>query len=85
MLLKPKKNYYLDIALLLFGVVSIMTGIALSIKPPALMPYLRAMNVKSLHEWASYALTLLVILHVVFHMDWIKAMTKNTINPKNNP
>ena len=84
MFLKPKKQYYLDIALLLFGLVSILTGMALSIKPPALMPYLRAMNVKSLHEWASYALTVFVILHVVFHMDWIKAMTKNTINPKNN-
>lgn len=83
MLSKVFKNYYLDIALLLFGVVSALTGIALAIKPPSLMPFLTAIHVGVLHRWVSYALIVLVILHLVFHLDWIKAMTKNKIS-KNN-
>jgi hypothetical protein len=82
MLSKSEKNYYLDIALLLFGLISIITGIAISIKPPALMPFLKAINIKSLHEWSSYTLTILVLLHLVLHMDWIKAMTKKKINSR---
>ena len=82
MLSKPEKNYYLDIALLLFGAVSIATGIAISTKPPALMSFLKAINVKSLHEWSSYALTILVMLHLIFHMDWFKAMTRKKIHSK---
>ena len=82
MLSKPEKSFYLNIALLLLGAVSIFTGLALSLKPPTLMPFLMAMHIKSLHEWASYALTLLIMLHLIFHFDWIKAMTKNKFASK---
>ncbi|SFL59027.1 DUF4405 domain-containing protein [Pelosinus propionicus] len=82
MLSKPEKNYCLDIALLLFGAVSIATGVAISIKPPALMSFLKAINVKSLHEWSSYALTILLMFHLIFHVDWFKAMTRKKIHSK---
>jgi hypothetical protein len=76
MLSKPKRNYCLDIALLLMGTFCALTGIALAIKPHSLMPFLMSIHIKSLHEWTGYVLTVLVMLHLVFHLDWIKAMTK---------
>lgn len=76
MLSKPERNYYLNILLLFFGIICVLTGIALAIKPPALMPFLMTIHIKSFHEWASYALTVLIMLHLVFHIDWIKAMMK---------
>lgn len=82
MLSKPERNYYLNIALLLLGTICVLTGLLLAIKPPALMPFLRAISIKSLHEWTSYALTFLVMLHLAFHLEWIKAMTKKKILAK---
>jgi len=79
MLLKSEKNCYLNIALLVFGAASVLTGIALSLKPPSLMPFLKAINIKALHEWVSYGLTVLVIFHLLFHLDWFKTMTKKRI------
>jgi cytochrome b561 len=76
MLSKTEKNYFLFIALLILGLMSFLTGILLSVKIPALMPFLKAIHIKSLHEWLSYTLTCLVILHLIFHRDWIKAVVK---------
>ncbi|MBU2702250.1 membrane-bound ClpP family serine protease [Sporomusaceae bacterium BoRhaA] len=83
MLSKPERNYYLNIILLVLGTICVLTGIALAIKPPSLMPFLMSIHIKSLHEWTSYALTILVMFHLAFHLNWIKAMTKNKINKKN--
>lgn len=77
MLSKAEKNLYLNIALLILGTISVLTGLALSIKIPALMPFLRSINIKNLHEWISYALTIFVVLHLLSHIDWIKVMLKN--------
>jgi hypothetical protein len=76
MLSKPERNYYLNITLLLLGTVSVLTGIAMSIDLPYFLPFLLAIHIKLLHEYASYSLTVLVILHLIFHLDWFKAMTK---------
>ncbi|WP_371370860.1 hypothetical protein [Sporomusa aerivorans] len=85
LLSKPEKNYYLNIALLLFGSVSAFTGVALSINLPYLMPFLMAVHIKFLHELASYSLTVLVIFHLIFHFDWFKAMTKKGFDSSNHP
>ena len=82
MLSKPEKSYYLNITLLLLGMFCVLTGIALAIKPSSLMPFLMAIHFKTLHEWVSYALTVLVMLHLLFHLDWIKAMTKKRMAAK---
>lgn len=82
MLSKPEKNYYLNIVLLLLGTICVLTGIILAIKPHSLMPFFMSIHVKFLHEWASYALTALVMLHLLFHIEWIKAMTKKKITTK---
>lgn len=82
MLSKTERNFYLHIALLLLGIVIVLTGIALSLRSSALRPFLRALHIRSLHEWVGYALTVLVIIHLVFHMDWIKATAKKIFTMK---
>lgn len=71
---KVAKNLYLDITLLITGIVCVLTGTALAIKPGALMSLFNAIHLKSLHVWASYLLVILVIGHLILHLDWIKAM-----------
>lgn len=85
MLAKPERDYYLNITLLLLGAVSLLTGIALSLKLPYFIPFLLAAHIKSLHEWASYTLTAVVLLHLLCHLDWFKAMTKKGFDNSNQP
>lgn len=72
---KAEKNYYIDIALLLIGVVCILTGFALAFKPAFLTTILPVFRMKSLHEWTGYLLTVLIVLHLLLHFDWMKSMT----------
>lgn len=80
MLSKPERNLYLNFLMLILGIVTVLTGVILSVKPVALLSLLRGIiNIKALHEYASYLLTLLVMLHLIFHFEWIKAMIKNKL------
>lgn len=76
MFLNPKNNAYLNITLIILGAISFLTGFAMSVKLPVLRPYLSAINVKHLHEWVSYTLTLVVILHLLGHLNWFKSLIK---------
>lgn len=85
MLSKPERNLYLTFLMLILGVVTVLTGVILSIKPPVLLSLLKGIvNIKALHEYASYLLTLLVMIHLVFHSDWVKIMIKNKLCSKVN-
>jgi hypothetical protein len=76
MLSKTKKDYYLNIILLLLGTICLLTGIALETLPSSIMPFSIAIHFKFLHVWASYALAMLVMIHLLLDLDWIKAMTE---------
>lgn len=72
---KAEKNYYIDIGLLLIGVVCILTGFALAFKPAFLTTVLPVFRMKSLHEWTGYLLTALIIVHLLLHFSWMQSMT----------
>jgi hypothetical protein len=76
------QTIYLTIVLIILEAVFLLIGITLSEKPPSLIPFLMYIHIKFLHKWVGYSLTVLVTLHHVFHMDWIKAMTKKKITTK---
>ena len=77
MVAKAEKNYFLNISLFIIGTVCMITGVFLAIKPQVLMPLIIAIKAKSLHEWTGYLFILLVMFHLFFHFDWVKALTKN--------
>ena len=74
---KAEKNYFLNIMLLIIGATCAITGILIDIKPLVLAPILLAIKAKSLHEWSGYLSIILVIVHLIYHFDWIKLMTKS--------
>lgn len=61
MLSKPERNYYLNISLLFFGVVYVITEIITYINPSALIPFL--IDIKSIQEYTLYALAVLILIH----------------------
>ena len=77
MITKADKNYFLNITLFIIGIVCMVTGVLLAFKPQLLMPFILAIKAKTLHEWTGYLFILLVMGHLLFHFDWIKALTKN--------
>lgn len=79
---KPEKNYFINIMLAIIGFTCMLTGIGLALKPTFLMPMLRAIQFKNLHEWTGYVLTILVGWHLLMHSTWIKGMTNSIIKDK---
>lgn len=77
MVAKAEKNYFLNISLFIIGTICMITGVFLAIKPQVLMPFIIAIKAKTMHEWTGYLFILLTMLHLVFHFDWVKALTKN--------
>ncbi|MDU2064347.1 MAG: DUF4405 domain-containing protein [Sporomusaceae bacterium] len=78
MISKADINFYLNIALFCLGLISAGTGILLSLK----LPELRVLPLKPFHEWSSYILTGLVLIHLFFHSGWIKTMVRNKLTSK---
>ncbi|MAG77759.1 hypothetical protein CL616_00140 [archaeon] len=75
-----KVNYFIDVLLAISALLVISTGL---IKFPGLIPTLGLSysnlpmgTLSRIHDWAGIALTILVIIHLVLHWNWIKATTK---------
>lgn len=73
---KAKKNYCLNVILLVLGIACSITGIVLDVKPDILMPFFKLIHFRELHKWSGYILIVLVMVHLFWHLDWIKFMTK---------
>ena len=67
------KNYLLNIALGVSSLACIITGFILKFKIPALMA---SVNIKMMHEWTGYLMSVLVVLHLLMHLKWMQALTK---------
>jgi hypothetical protein len=76
MISKARKSYYLNSLLLLLGIVCILAKIVLAVKPQPFMLFFRASSVKTLHEWTSYILTILVTTHLLLHLSRLKVTAK---------
>lgn len=74
-------NYWIDIGLAISFFICFITGL---IKWPGLIKIigtsaykvLHLKNISLLHDWSGLIMGLLVIVHLILHWKWIKAMTK---------
>lgn len=79
---KVMKNYWVDIILLISGVVCIGTGYVLDFHLTGTRE--AAMMMKKIHFWAGYILSFAVIVHLILHFSWLKNVTcKNFSSPEN--
>lgn len=67
------KNYWMDIILLISGVVCLVTGYVMDFH----LTSTREAHVlmKNLHIWTGYIMTIALIFHVIWHMSWLKNVT----------
>lgn len=75
------QNYFIDMAILATGFLSLATGIA---KWPGLVyalglsyPSLPMGALTALHDWMGLITGALVLLHVILHVKWLGTMTRN--------
>lgn len=73
MMTKVVKNYWVDIILLISGVICIATGYVIDFH--MLSTKEQAMIIKHIHVWSGYFMTIAVIFHVIWHMNWLKNVT----------
>jgi hypothetical protein len=80
---KPEKNYFLDLALGVVGLICVLTGLGLKFHPLVLETILSGKFMKPLHEWSGYIVVLLVLLHLGMHGQWLQSFTQKIFsNPK---
>lgn len=71
-----KKNFILDVILFISGIICIATGIILDfhlVKHGTEMRHL----VRDFHTYSGYIMAVGLILHLAWHMNWIKSAAKN--------
>jgi len=77
---RSKLNYWIDVGLAISFLAVAVTGI---IKFPLIIRYLGLRGTEAfsrmsfIHDWAGVVLTLLVLIHLILHWNWIKTMTKD--------
>ncbi len=82
-----KLNYWINVGLIIFFFISFLTGL---IKWPGLIKVigtsaykvLYIKNISLLHDWSGLIMSLLVLVHLVLHWNWMAAITKNIFKGK---
>ena len=71
-----KKNFWLDVILLISGLICIVTGICLDfhLLPRGDMDILRQM--RHIHIYSGYVMAVGIIFHIAWHGGWIKNSAK---------
>jgi len=83
---KKWTNYIIDMGLLVTFILSFFTGV---FKWPALLPkfgisykQLPMSTISFIHDWSALVMSILVIIHIILHWDWIVTMTKKLFEKK---
>jgi hypothetical protein len=74
---KAKLNYFIDLLMLIVGSIVAITGI---LKLPVLRSVYRTLPIRTLtqlHDISGVIIVVLVIIHLIFHWNWIICMTKS--------
>lgn len=82
MLSKPEKNYFINVGLGIITLVCIGSGIILAARPAFVM---NAVQVpwQQLHALTGYGMIVGVVVHLLMHSKWIKAVTSKIVgSPK---
>ncbi len=76
-----KKNFLLDIILLICGITCIITGIVMDFH---LVPggWETRYIIRQVHIYSGYIMAIGIILHVAWHGSWIKSAAKNFFHKK---
>lgn len=73
MFMRSEKNYFLDVPLFITGIVCLITGILLHLRPEFSISALT--YIRPLHIWIGYVVTAVIIVHLLLHSDWIASLT----------
>ena len=74
-----EKNYFINALLFIAGLASIVTGILMDQRAE----FINSMGaLKNLHIWMGYALAVLLIVHLLMHVKWIKACSVRVFSDK---
>ncbi|MBO4402019.1 MAG: DUF4405 domain-containing protein [Selenomonadaceae bacterium] len=70
------KNFWLDVALFVSGIICIVTGVMLDfhLLPSGDMDIRRL--VRKIHTYSGYVMAVALIFHVAWHGGWLKAAAK---------
>lgn len=73
---KIQKKYWVDILLLISGVICLATGYILDFH------IIRSRELKQYHIWSGYVMTAAIVLHVIWNAGWLGNMTKQIFGKK---
>lgn len=75
-----KKNFYLDMLLLVGMVICGITGIMLDFHAFGGMGRDGKMIISNIHTWIGYLLLIGIVVHLVWHWKWLKAAARQLRN-----
>lgn len=78
-MVNPKIDYFLDIFLGISFILSALSGIVMYFVPwgsEQIVLGISRSNWPIVHEWSSFIMAGLVLLHLIFHLKWIGQMTR---------
>lgn len=86
MMNKARINYWIDVGLIITFILSALTGL---VKWPGLFRLtgirhsaLPMREISLVHDWSGLVMILLVLAHLLLHLNWIIIMTKTLFNNK---
>ena len=74
---KLKINYILDILLIIFFVIITFTSIVLLKVTSSGAKGIHKLPVTMLHNYTGIIFIILLIVHLILHIDWLKSATRN--------
>ncbi len=82
---RNKINYWIDIVLVVAGLVVVLTSIIIffflpaGVKQSGYQEFLgiAKRDYSEIHQWAGIVMVIGVIIHFILHWDWLICMTKN--------
>ncbi len=76
---KIQKNYWIDIVLLLSGLICVLSGYILDFR---LISREWIGFYKNLHSISAYLMTIAMILHFIFHWNWMLQVSRQLVGKK---
>jgi len=74
-------NYWIDVGLLISGIIVMISGI-LKLRELSFLNIYKIIHLPTLsmlHDYFGVIFTILVIIHLVMHFNWIMSMTKTLV------
>ena len=71
-----RRNFWLDVILFISGAICIGTGIALDFHLLPAGDFEIRHTVRNVHIYSGYVMAVGIILHVAWHLSWLKAAAR---------